>query len=229
VTNTGDAEGEVISQGSAANVSREQLVEALKGFEGEISQVPSMYSALKHKGQPLYKLAREGKVVEREARQVMIYSLELIDFRPGEQAEVDLDIHCSKGTYVRSIAEDLGEVLGCGAHVSALHRTQAGPYTESEAVSLDDMEAMHEQKDFAALNALLLPMESSVLHLPQVTLVEANSFYLRQGQPVMVPNAPTEGLVRLMSEDNGFLGVGEILDDGRVGPRRLIVSQENRN
>src|SRR5690606_35542139 len=115
--------------------------QALKQFEGEIEQIPSMYSAIKHQGQPLYKLARQGKTVEREARRVTVYGIRLLDFRPGDPASVEVEIHCSKGTYVRTIAEDLGQALGCGAHVTRLHRSQAGPFSDEQAIDLESLHA----------------------------------------------------------------------------------------
>ena len=206
---TGDAEGEVLATASAGAISREQVEQALEAFRGAIEQVPSMYSALKHAGQPLYKLARKGQEVERAARPVVVHRLELLAFRPGERAEVDVQLECSKGTYVRSIAEDLGAALGCGGYVSALRRTRAGPFALDQCVTLD---------------ALLLPADTALDALPTVRLTESGGFYLRQGQPVQVPNAPHNGMVRVALETGEFLGVGEILDDGRVAPRRLIVT-----
>jgi tRNA pseudouridine55 synthase len=135
---------------------------------------------------------------------------------------VDVYIHCSKGTYIRSIAEDVGEALGCGAHVSRLRRIQAGPYTEADAVPLTRLEALKQDKAYAAMDALLLPVDTAVRHLPEVRLSESGGFYLRQGQPVLVPNMPTEGMVRMALETGEFIGVGEVLDDGRVAPRRLV-------
>lgn len=223
-TNSGDAEGEVVSESDASHITREQLEEALPAFRGLISQVPSMFSAIKVNGQPLYKLARQGKVIERKARQVTIHQLDLVDFRSGVKAEVDLQISCSKGTYIRSIAEDLGESLGCGGHVSALRRTVVGPYSIDESVSLDALQALRDNKEFSAMDELLQPLSSALGHLPEVALTESAGFYMRQGQPVLVPHMPTEGMVRISLESGDFLGVGEVLDDGRIAPRRLITS-----
>lgn len=224
-TATGDAEGEELKRKSAAPVDREMLEKCLVDFRGEIEQVPSMFSALKHKGTPLYKLARQGKEVERAARRVMIHQLDLCDFRPGELAEVDVYIHCSKGTYVRSIAEALGDALGCGAHVIKLRRVKAGPFDESMSVDLERLEALRGNEDFAALDDLLMPTQLALTHLPEVSLNEDSSFYMRRGQPVMVPGRPKEGLVRMNTEAGEFIGLGEVLDDGRITPRRLIRTQ----
>jgi tRNA pseudouridine55 synthase len=183
-----------------------------------------MFSAIKQDGKPLYKLAREGREVERKARRVVIKQLQLRAFRPGDQAEVDIYLECSKGTYVRSIAEDLGKALGCGAHVSVLRRTRAGPFEIADSVTLNTLEALKSNEQLAAMDKLLLPADTALGGLPLVRLSESGGFYLRQGQPVQVPNAPRNGMVRVALETGEFLGIGEILDDGRVAPRRLIVT-----
>ena len=223
-TTTGDAEGERLEVFDASGVTEAQVQEALEAFRGEIEQVPSMYSAIKQDGTPLYKLAREGKEVERKSRRVFVRQLELRGFRAGERAELDIVLECSKGTYVRSIAEDLGKALGCGAHVSALRRTRVGPFRIEDSVSLTALETLKERGELASMDALLLPTDSALDGLPVVCVSESSGFYIRQGQPVQVPNAPCNGMVRVALETGEFLGVGEILDDGRVAPRRLIVT-----
>ncbi len=223
-TTTGDAEGELLHSTDASGVTEAQVANALQAFRGEIQQIPSMYSAIKRDGQPLYKLARQGQEVEREARTVVVKELRLCAFRPGERPEVDIYLECSKGTYVRSIAEDLGKALGCGAHVSALRRTRAGPFSIEDSVALTTLEALKGEELLAEMDALMLPADSALGALPLVELTESGGFYMRQGQPVQVPNAPGNGMVRVALESGEFLGVGEILDDGRVAPRRLIVT-----
>ena len=223
-TATGDAEGEVLEVQSAAAVTREQVDAALNAFRGDIEQVPSMFSALKHQGQPLYKLARRGEEVERQARAVTVHCLTLLAFRNGEKAEVDVELRVSKGTYVRSIAEDLGHALGCGAHVSALRRTQAGPFSEAQSIGIAHLETLKDAGELAAMDALLLPMTEAVGHLPEVQLDEHSGYYLKQGQPVQAPNLPVDGMVRVLLDDGEFIGVGEILEDGRLAPRRLVAS-----
>ena len=223
-TATGDAEGEVLATVNASHVTEADVLGALAAFRGEIEQVPSMFSAIKRDGKPLYKLARAGLEVEREARRVVIKQLELEAFREGDKAEIDIYLECSKGTYVRSIAEDLGRELGCGGHVSALRRTRAGPFTIEDSVSLATLEALKSNEQTAQMDALLLPADTALSGLPLVRLTESGGVYLRQGQPVQVPNAPCDGMVRVALETGEFLGIGEILDDGRVAPRRLIVT-----
>ncbi|PLW67908.1 tRNA pseudouridine(55) synthase TruB [Pseudohalioglobus lutimaris] len=223
-TASGDAEGEIREQRDASHIGEADVEQALAAFRGEIEQVPSMFSAIKQDGQPLYKLARQGLEVERKSRRVVVKLLELRDFRGGEAPEVDVYLECSKGTYVRSIAEDLGEALGCGAHVSALRRTRAGPFSLQDSVTLSTLEALKQNEELAQMDDLLLPADTAVKALPLVELSESGGFYMRQGQPLLVPNAPCDGMVRIALESGEFLGVGEILDDGRVAPRRLIVT-----
>jgi len=223
-TDTGDAEGKVLEERDASGIGEVQVAAALEAFRGEIEQVPSMFSAIKQNGQPLYKLARQGVEVERKSRRVIVRHLEMRGFRGGEKPEVDIYLECSKGTYVRSIAEDLGTALCCGAHVSALRRTRAGPFGIEDSVSLATLEALKANDELQQMDELLLPADTAVEALPLVKLSESGGFYLRQGQPVLVPNAPCNGIVRVALETGEFLGVGEILDDGRVAPRRLIVT-----
>ena len=225
VTDSGDAEGQILQTNDASDVGEADVQQALEAFRGEIEQVPSMFSAIKQNGQPLYKLARQGIEVERKSRTVVIKKLELLEFRPGERPEADIYLECSKGTYVRSIAEDLGQALGCGAHVSALTRTKAGPFSLEDSVTMNTLETLKQNDAVAQMDDLLLPADTAVKSLPLVELGESGGFYMRQGQPVLVPNAPGSGMVRVALETGEFLGVGEILDDGRVAPRRLIVTQ----
>ena len=220
-TDSGDADGKVIRERSASAIGRADVEAVLEHFRGCIKQIPSMFSAIKHQGQPLYKLARQGVEVEREARDALIYSNELTAF---DGDEFELEIHCSKGTYVRTIAEDLGERLGCGAHVKALRRRQAGPYDERDLVTFAELERLRIQEG-RSLDPLLLPLSSAVREWPQVQLSPDTAYHVRQGQPVLVPHAPTCGWVRLAEAGGGgckFLGVGEVLDDGRIAPRRLV-------
>ena len=226
-TASGDSDGEVLEYCDASALTQSELEQAMVPFRGAIEQVPSMYSALKKDGQPLYKLARQGIEVEREPRAVTVFEFRIEAFRPGPKAEADVYVHCSKGTYVRSLAEDLGRVLGYGAHVSRLHRVQAGPFAEADSVSIETLSALKEREalgdsPFRGMDALLRPATLALEALPKVVLAEAAGFYLRQGQAVLVPKAPTSGLVQLQLASGEFIGVGEILDDGRVAPRRLV-------
>jgi tRNA pseudouridine55 synthase len=218
-TATGDAEGEVLQTRPTEGIGETEIVAILPIFLGVISQLPPMYSALKHHGKRLYELAREGVEVEREPRQITIHDLQL---GAVEGKEFELHIHCSKGTYVRTLAEDIGEVLGCGAHVVGLRRTGVGPYTQLPMLTMDQLETAAEQ-GMQALDDLLLPPDSALADWPAIHLNADMGFYIKQGQPLLVPKAPTEGWVRLYQGEDEFLGVGEILNDGRVAPRRLLA------
>jgi len=220
-TTTADAEGEVIESKPAEHISEQDILAVLPGFTGVIQQLPPMYSALKHNGQRLYKLAREGIEVEREPREITIHSLELTK---TEVPEFELMVHCSKGTYVRTLAEDIGNKLGCGAHVAGLRRTKVGPFTDEHLVTLEHLEHLAEAGDLSELDQLLLPMDTGLQHWPAVQLTANSSFYVKQGQPVQVPQAPLEGWVRIYGSNDEFIGVGEIDDDGRVAPRRLLAN-----
>ena len=218
-TTTGDSEGEIIERLPSDTVTGAQIRAAMDGFRGEIEQVPPMYSALKHKGERLYKLARQGVEVVREPRTVTIHALELLSLH-DDIAEIS--VHCSKGTYVRTLVEDLGAVLGCGAHVADLRRLGVGPFDDSSLYDLETLQGLAAE-GFAALDGILLPVESGLAQWPGVRLSGDAAFYIRQGQPVQVPQAPSQGWVRLYEGDREFMGMGEILDDGRVAPRRLMA------
>lgn len=219
-TTTGDAEGEVVDR-RPVSIAAADIEAALERFRGDIQQVPPMYSALKRDGQPLYKLARAGEVVEREPRSVTISRLQLLEFS-GDQARIS--VACSKGTYIRTLVEDLGEVLGCGAHVVELRRTQAGPFDLSRTVTLDTLLAAHEEGGSEALDRFLLPVDSGLEHWPLVRFSEHSAYYWLHGQPVRAPEAPAFGMVRVQDQQGRFIGIGEVSDDGRVAPRRLIRS-----
>ena len=220
-TTTGDAEGEVLEQ-REVTIGRDVIEAMLPRFRGDIEQVPPMYSALKKDGQPLYKLARAGEVVEREARSVTIARLELLAF---DSTKATLSVSCSKGTYIRTLVEDLGQVLGCGGHVAELRRTQAGPFSLSQAISLEELEKAHAEGGNEALDRFLLPSDSGLEHWPLVQLSEHSAYYWLHGQPVRAPEAPKFGMLRVQDHTGRFIGIGEVSDDGRIAPRRLIRSE----
>lgn len=218
VTSTGDAEGDVLEQCEPPELDRTTILRVLAEFTGEIEQIPPMHSAIKHQGQRLYKLAHQGLTVEREPRCVTIHRLALLDHGEGR---LQVEVECSKGTYIRTLAEDIGKHLGCGASVETLHRFGAGPFDAADMVTLSELEERAE-RGFTYLDEVLLPIEAAVAHWPGVSLPDGVAYYLRRGQPVLVPHAPTEGWVRIFAGGNRFVGVGEVLDDGRVAPRRLM-------
>lgn len=222
---TGDADGELTVVADSAHLDASALAVAVRNLEGEQAQMPPMYSALKHKGERLYELARKGQVVEREPRMIRIERAELLDCSLVDGAtHAELLLTVSKGTYVRSIAEDLGREMGVGAYVGTLRRTQAGPYLESDMIGIETLRELKQGEQFAAMDALLKPIDSALEHLLSVELDASSAFYLQRGQPVRINGAPHEGLVRLKYESGGFVGVGEVVDDGRIAPRRLVVS-----
>ena len=220
-TATGDAEGDVLDTQDVSSIKEAAIKAVLPEFIGEIEQVPPMYSALKHNGERLYKLARQGIEVERKSRRVTIYDIEFISFEQDEQqrAILELKVGCSKGTYVRTLVEDIAKKLNCGAHITALRRLSVGPYA-GNMISIDQLTALAEQGE-AVLDECLQPVDSGVADWPDVHLGADAAFYVRQGQPVMVPHAPTQGWVRIYDQSQ-FLGLGEIQDDGMVAPRRMI-------
>jgi tRNA pseudouridine55 synthase len=226
-TETGDSEGAVLNKQDASAITEQQIEVAIADFRGDIKQIPSMYSALKHNGQPLYKLARQGIEIEREARDITVFSYQILAYRPGPQAQLDVQLHVSKGTYVRSLAEDLGKALGCGAHVSALRRNIAGPFSDSEVITLPELQAMAENADPSDLDHLLKPMDIPVADRMAVELSETVAAYFQLGQPVMSTQAFREGqegdIVRVFREGGAFLGVATVTDDGKIAPKRLVV------
>tara|TARA_B110000196_G_C21018835_1_gene601714 strand:+ start:129 stop:1052 length:924 start_codon:yes stop_codon:yes gene_type:complete len=219
-TDSADSEGQVIAECDEVNVSREQVEQALQSFKGETQQIPPMHSALKVDGVPLYKLAREGKTIPREARSICVYELELTDFQGDE---IELEITCSKGTYIRTIADDLGQDLGCGAHIIALRRLQAGAFTEADCVSTDALREVKEKHGMDRLDQNLIPMDRAIEDLPEVNLPSIAASQFKNGQSVLVRHLPEEGLVRLYEEEQ-FIGIGCIDDDGKVAPKRLILT-----
>jgi tRNA pseudouridine55 synthase len=221
-TTTADGEGEVLQERPVPAFDEQRLREVLAGFSGEISQIPPMYSALKHKGERLYNLARKGVEVEREPRKICIHEMKLVRFG---SPEFDIEVHCSKGTYIRTLAEDIGEQLGCGGYLSKLRRTGVGPYSEADGlVTMEHLEGLG-QDGFGELDKLLLPLDSALSHWPTVRLTADSAFYLKSGQAVLVPKAPTDGWVRIYDELGRFMAVGEIQDDGKVAPRRLFIGE----
>ncbi|MCP3130021.1 tRNA pseudouridine(55) synthase TruB [Shewanella sp. KJ2020] len=225
-TDTSDSDGEVV-QTRPMDFTETQLLAALEHFRGDTMQVPSMYSALKYQGQPLYKYAREGIEVPREARPIRVFELNFIKL---EGDELTLDIHCSKGTYIRTIIDDLGEMLGCGAHVIMLRRTQVAQYPYAKMVTLEQLEALvakaQEQQiePSLLLDPLLLPMDTAVADFPEVNVPDASAAYLMQGQAVRVAGLEADKLVRItLGDAHRFVGIGAMNDDGLLAPKRLIV------
>lgn len=212
-TESGDAEGEIIERAEAPELDPVGLDEVLEAFRGEIEQVPPMYSALKHKGRRLHELARQGIEVERRPRPVTIHSLDLLEI---DGARLSVRVRCSKGTYIRSLATDIGAALGCGAHLSALRRTASGPFSVDRAVALEALEQMEP----AEARELLLPPDLALQHWPAVQLDPDQVVQVRHGQTISLESG-NGGLVRMYADET-FLGIGETQAGGRIQPKRLF-------
>ncbi len=214
-TATGDAEGEILKRAPVPALDRLGIERVLERFRGEIEQIPPMYSALKQQGRRLYDLARQGIEVARPPRRVRLYELQLLDFGSDW---LELEVFCSKGTFIRTLAEDIAKALGTLGHVEQLRRTRVGDFDIERAITLERLEAM----PLAQRRQLLLPIDAAVVSWPAVRLGDEMAFYVLRGQPVLIPKLQAQGWVRLYNRDGSFLGVGEVLDDGRVAPRRLF-------
>ena len=213
-TTTGDAEGEVLQkQDVALEISEVKAV--LSTFMGSIHQVPPMYSALKHQGKPLYSYARDGVEIERKSREVMIHNISLERFHHDE---LEILVSCSKGTYIRTLAEDIGAELGCGAHLSGLRRLSTGHFKLEAAVTLEHLESMPlEERDM-----LLLKPDSLISSLPEVLLDETSAYYIQRGQRVWQAGLIPKGMFRIYGPEHSFLGLGEQVEDGKIAPKRLL-------
>ena len=219
-TDTSDAEGQIVETRDV-NVKTPEILTALEQFRGDILQVPTMFSALKHNGKPLYEYARQGITVEREARPITIFELNFIEYNAPY---LTLEVHCSKGTYIRTLVDDLGEALGCGAHVTMLRRTAVADYPTEKMLDWHALQSLAEQQDLALLDALLLPMDTAVAKLPALTLDENQTQGIGFGQRIKFNNPNRlQGQVRLFSHENRFLGVAVIDENNVIRPQRLVV------
>lgn len=217
-TNTCDTEGEVIETKEIPSLSKASVDAVLNNYRGNIKQTPPMYSALKHNGQPLYKLARQGVTVERKPRDAVIHDIQIIDLKANE---ITLDVTCSKGTYIRTLVDDIGQDLGCGAHVIALRRLSVGHLTDNLMVKISDINAD------APSNDEVIGIDALFPNLPKVELNTSSVFYLMQGNPVLVPKLPTSGEVLIYDKSGIFLGLGTVIDDGRLAPKRMLKVPSN--
>jgi tRNA pseudouridine55 synthase len=216
-TSTGDAEGDIISE-SPDRVDAGDIPRVLARLTGKVDQIPPMYSAIKHKGQRLYKLARQGKVIDRSPRQIEIYSLKMISFSDNT---LEFDVHCSKGTYIRTLAEDIGKALGCGAFLAKLERTGVHPFWENVCYSPEQLREIAVQ-GLDSLDRCLLPVNSALADLPEFILDSLTVSYLKQGQAVQTNSTIRPGLLNLVGENGQFIGIGEVDSDGSISPKRLM-------
>ena len=219
-TDTSDAEGQIVETRDV-NVKTSEILTALEQFRGDILQVPTMFSALKYNGKPLYEYARQGITVEREARPITIFELNFIEYNAPY---LTLEVHCSKGTYIRTLVDDLGEVLGCGAHVTMLRRTAVADYPTEKMLDWHALQSLAEPQDLSLLDALLLPIDTAVAKLPALTLNESQTQGIGFGQRIKFDNPNRlQGQVRLFSHENRFLGVAVIDENNVIRPQRLVV------
>ena len=220
-TDSGDSEGVVIDVQRRIDVDYDALVQTLTKFEGEIKQLPPMYSALKHNGVPLYKLARKGISIKRKVRAVTIHKIGLMNF---DNNIAEIDVTCSKGTYIRTLADDLGQELGCGAHVIELRRLQAGVFSIDQCRGSNELEKIRESFGLSGLDKVIVPMERAVEKLPEVVLASETARDIRNGQAVSFHELPKRGLVRLYEKGN-FIGIGIVNVDGEVAPKRSVATE----
>ena len=221
-TTTGDREGAISYEGDVSGIDRDRVTEVVNRFIGTIEQIPPMHSALKHHGQPLYKLAIRGIEIERAPRRVIIHALQLHGFADGL---LDIEVHCSKGTYIRTLAQDIGRALGCGAHVATLRRLRAGPFSITDAVTLEDL-ARDAATDIELLRTRLLPVDGALDGYPAVTADADQAMRLGRGQAIRLSQLGDSGPLRLYDGSGRFLGIGELRDDGWVAPKRLVVGSD---
>ena len=217
ISDSADADGEVLEYQDASKVTKEQILQHAADLTGSIEQIPPMYSALKHQGSRLYELARKGIEVERAPRKVEIHSFELIE---KHDDLVTMQVHCSKGTYIRTLVEDLGKLLSCGAHVVELRRTSLGPFTDPKMYDLEQLEQLADQ-GFSVLDQTLLPTDQALLGWPAVTVVDDQMTDMNNGHALQVPNLPANGMVRIYDSNQRFYGIGEVREDGKMAPKPL--------
>jgi len=216
MTDTGDVDGAIIEQRPIPEISEQQLDMCLQSFVGEIEQVPPMYSALKLNGKKLYELARAGITVERKARKITIYAIEKLEFS-GEL--LTLDVKCSKGTYIRTLAEDIGTQLGCGATVKELRRTAAGMFSLQDALTIEQIRQIEAT---GSLQSLLIAVDQPLQAMPVVNISKVEADLVLQGQQIPYVNTTKAvGMCRLYHEQK-FLGLGEMLMDAKIQPKRLF-------
>lgn len=221
VTDSGDSDGNVINEMPVPEFNEDTLSQVTQQFLGEIEQVPPMFSALKHQGQPLYKLARQGIDVERKARRIYIYAIDIIDCQSDS---FTLSVRCSKGTYIRTLVEDISHALGTGGHVIMLRRTAVAGYDLSEAITVETLQEMADKDGFVTLDASLQQAEDALPDWPAIVLDEEGTKSIGFGQSVTVQTPFKSANVRLFNMNNQFLGLGEMSAEGVVAPKRLFAN-----
>lgn len=214
-TDTQDSTGQVVSESDASHVTLDALKEAAKAFVGDIRQVPPMVSAVKHNGRRLYELAREGKTVERAARNVSVYSIDVFDFRPGWHAEAEIVVRCSGGTYIRTLCADIGGALGCGGIMTALTRTRVGKFALDDAVTVEQLAQ--------APQSYVIPMADALADMPAVVLDGDAVRRVMHGMDVRAEGARAGAMVRVLSDQGLLVAVGVVVEPGVVKPRKVLA------
>lgn len=214
-TDTQDSTGQIVSESDASPVTFDAFKQAAQAFVGEISQIPPMVSAVKHKGRRLYELARKGKTVERPARTVTVRSIDVIDFRPGSRAEAEIVVRCSGGTYIRTLCADIGQVLGCGAMMTRLTRTRVGRFTLDQAITLEQLAQAPEVH--------LISMSDALDDMPAIALGAGDVKRVVHGMDLRAEGAGAGETVRLLSEDGVLVAIGVVVEPGLVKPRKVLA------
>jgi tRNA pseudouridine55 synthase len=217
-TTTGDAEGEIVAEKAIPELSLDQIDQYCESFRGEIEQIPSMYSALKYQGRPLYEYARKGITIDRPARKIRIYDLSLLTLN---EDELVLKVSCSKGTYIRTLVEDLGDVIGCGAHVSALRRLSVGKFATDKMVDLQQLQTIAE-KGLVGLDQCVLKKEVAVGHLPIIRVDNREFFFLQNGKAILFKGDAQPGNVRVVNAEDKLIAVAAVLEDGKLQAKRIL-------
>jgi len=220
VTDSGDSDGNIVARNDVPVFTEQDLQDLLPGLTGEQDQVPPMYSALKHQGQPLYKLARQGIEVERKPRRITIYDIQLLAVSADS---FSLDVRCSKGTYIRTLVEDISHALGCGGHVTSLRRTGAAGYQLTQALTIEQLEQVAQQGQ-QALDDCLLPTEDALPDWPAIVVEDEMVNALRHGQMIQVDQSYQQAQVRIFDNNQQFLGLGEMAENSTIAPKRVFVS-----
>jgi tRNA pseudouridine55 synthase len=218
-TTTGDTEGEILSNVPVTDIADETLQQVLAQFTGEITQIPPMYSALKHNGTPLYKLARQGIEVKRKQRNITIYALTLLE---RTEDTLILDVQCSKGTYIRTLAQDIGDALGFGAYITHLERTHVSPFDCTTLYTLEQLQQLAEQEDKTALHNTLLPIDTALKNQPRLILNDEESTLIKNGIKIAKDDLPDATLIRLYHDSGEFIGIGRCASDKLLAPKRMM-------
>lgn len=218
-TDTLDCEGEITSSQAFEHLNEVEIRKAVKCFEGNIKQIPPMYSALKKDGQPLYKLARQGVEIERKARDVVIHNIDFIDYDKGI---LTLEVSCSKGTYIRTLIADIGDKLGCGAHVIELRRTGFSHIDITQTIKFSELEKLSSD-DYSQLDKKILPSEQMLPAIESIVLDEQQSIDIKYGRSIVSKSQKPFDVIKLFDNHQQFLGVGEMDENGNIKPKRLFI------